>query len=29
LADLVVSDETAFKAILDRAVAALDRKNAA
>jgi len=29
LADLVVSDETAFKAILDRAVAALDQKNAA
>jgi large subunit ribosomal protein L20 len=29
LADLVVSDETAFKVILDRAVAALDRKNAA
>ena len=29
LADLAVSDETAFKAILDRAGAALDRKNAA
>jgi large subunit ribosomal protein L20 len=28
LADLAASDETAFKAILDRAVAALDRKNA-
>ena len=29
LADLAASDETAFKAILDRASAALDRKNAA
>jgi large subunit ribosomal protein L20 len=29
LADLAASDETAFKAILDRAGAALDRKNAA
>ena len=28
LADLAASDETAFKAILDRAGAALDRKNA-
>jgi large subunit ribosomal protein L20 len=29
LADLAANDETAFKAILDRAGAALDRKNAA
>src|ERR1700757_274430 len=29
LADLAATDETAFKAILDRAGAALDRKNAA
>ena len=29
LADLAASDETAFKAILDRAGAALERKNAA
>ena len=29
LADLAVTDEATFKAILDKAVAALDRKNAA
>jgi large subunit ribosomal protein L20 len=29
LADLAATDETAFKAVLDRAGAALDRKNAA
>jgi large subunit ribosomal protein L20 len=29
LADLAVTDEATFKAILDKAVAALDRKSAA
>jgi ribosomal protein L20 len=29
LADLAVTDEATFKAIFDKAIAALDRKNAA